>query len=453
MRVLVIGAGEVGFHTALRLSSEGHDVVVVDRHPEAMRRVNEQMDVQTLLGLGSSPAVLLQAGLKEADLVVAVTDSDEVNLQACRFANILAPTTTRIARIRSEDILSFMDEHGSGVLDVSTVINPEQEVAGRITQFLKVPAASSVDDFADGKVKLLGLKVPVTSALIRRTMADMHPAGGPPFLVAAIERDGQVIIPRGNDMVLADDLAYVVVRESAIEEVVTLFGLSNDKVKNLIVVGGGAIGRQVAAEARSRNIKVRIIENDIERCERLANQLKDVIILHGDGTNLSLLREENVGAADVFAAVTNDEENNVLIALLGKKMGARRTIARVAHMGYVPLVSTLGLDLVVSPRFAAVGGILRHLRRGKVISVSSLRDEGTEVIEVEALETSALVGKPLMNVNMPAGALIASVVREDQVIIPSGQTVIEPGDRLVVFVQRKVLSKVEKLLTVSLEFF
>jgi trk system potassium uptake protein TrkA len=248
-------------------------------------------------------------------------------------------------------------------------------------------------------------------------------------------------------------VAYVVCQHKALPELLAHFGLHSQPVRNLVVVGGGAIGRLVAASASRRGVKVRVIERREERCEELVDQLGDVMVLHGDGTDLSLLEEENVGAADVFAAVTDDEEDNVLIALLGRKMGARRTIARVAHMGYVPLVSTLGLDLVVSPRFAAVGAILRHLRRGKVLNVAALKDEGAEVIEVEAQETSALVGKPLAEVKVPAGALVAAVVREGEVLIPGGETVVRPGDHLVIFLQRRVLGKVEKLLTVSLEYF
>ncbi len=453
MQVLVVGAGEVGFHTALRLSREGHKVVVVDRDPEAVRKVNEQMDVQTLVGPGSSPLILREAAIEEADLVVAVTDSDEVNLQTCRFAHLLAPACTRVARIRSEDYLEFFEEVGHQRLDLDTVINPERELASQITQFMAVPAASSVSDFAQSKVKLLGLKVPVTSPLAGKKLSQGHSPHGPAFLVAAIERGGRVIIPRGDDTLLSDDLAYVVAQEEAIDQVVTHFGLHSAPVKNLVVVGGGAIGRLVASQARARDIKVRIIEKDEEHCQRLVDQLDDVMVLHGDGTDLSLLEEENVGAADVFAAVTDDEEDNVLIALLGKKMGARRTIARVAHMGYVPLVSSLGIDLVVSPRFAAVGAILRHLRQGKVLNVASLKDDDTEVIEVEAQATSALVGRPLAQVKMPAGALVAAVIKNGRVLIPSGNTVVEPGDLMVIFLLRKVLRKVEKLLTVSLEYF
>ncbi|MCA1989324.1 MAG: Trk system potassium transporter TrkA [Desulfarculus sp.] len=453
MQVLIIGAGEVGFHTALRLSREGHRVVVLDRDPEQLRKVNERMDVNTLLGPGASPKMLQEAGVAQADLVVAVTDSDEVNLTACRFAKLLARTATRVARVRSQDYLEFLEREGSKALDLDTVINPEREVANQILQFISVPAASSVADFAEGRVKLLSLRVPATSPLVGRKLMELRTAGGPVFLVAAIERGGRVVIPRGADAIHYDDLAYVVVRKEEIEPVVRAFGLHAEPVRSLVVVGGGAIGRLVAQEAVERGIKVRIIERNEERCHQLVDRLRGVLVLHGDGTDMSLLEEENIGAADVFAAVTDDEEDNVLIALLGKKMGAKRTISRVAHLGYVPLVSTLGLDLVVSPRFAAVGAILRYLRRGKVLNVAALRDEGAEVIEVEAQATSALVGRPLAEVKLPAGALVAALDRGGVVDIPSGATVVRPGDRLVIFLLRSVLAKVEKLLTVSLEYF
>lgn len=453
MQVLIIGAGEVGFHTALRLSREGHRVVVVDHQAERIRQISEQMDVQTLLGEGSRPAVLRAAGVDQADLVLVVTNSDEVNLTACRFARLLAPGATLIARVRSNDYLEFFEEVGAASLDIDTVINPEREVAAQILQFLEVPAASSVTDFAGGKVTMLGLKIPATCDQVGCALYQTRSADSPRFLVVAIERGGQVIIPRGNDLILSDDLAYVVTQKSNIDQVVEHFGLQSHAVRNLVLVGGGAIGRLVAVGATQRGIKVRIIERDPLRCEGLVDQLEDVTVLHGNGTDLNLLEEENVGAADVFAAVTDDEEENVLIALLGRKMGVRRTIARVAHLGYVPLVSSLGLDLVVSPRFAAVGAILRHLRRGKVLAVAPLKDENTEVIEVEAQETSALVNRPLAQVNLPQGSLVAAVITGGEVHIPTGETVVRPGDQLVIFVTRQVLKKVEKLLTVSLEYF
>ncbi|MFH2126977.1 MAG: Trk system potassium transporter TrkA, partial [Pseudomonadota bacterium] len=426
---------------------------VVDSLPERVRQISEQMDVQTLVGQGSSPAVLRTAGVHKADKVLVVTNSDEVNLAACRFARLLAPAATLIARIRSTDYLDFFEEVGAASLDVDTVINPEREVATQIMQFLAVPAASSVADFAGGMVKMLGLKISPTCPHVGHPLSELRIAGGPRFLVVAIERGGKAIIPRGDDVILSDDLAYVVTLSENIDLVVEHFGLQSQPVRNLVVVGGGAIGRLVAQWGRERGIKVRVIEKNEARCERLVDQLEDVTILNGDGTDMSLLEEENVGAADVFAAVTDDEEDNVLIALLGRKMGARRTIARVAHLGYVPLVSSLGLDLVVSPRFAAVGAILRHLRAGKVLAVAPLKDEDTEVIEVEAQETSEVVGKPLSQVNLPQGSLVAAVIKKESVEIATGDTVVQPGDRLVIFVTRKVLKKVEKLLTVRLEYF
>ena len=453
MRVLVIGAGEVGFHTALRLSREGHQVVVVDRNSDKIREVSEQMDVQTMVASGSSPKTLRMAGVDKADMVVAVTDSDEVNMVACLYANLLAPSATRVVRIRSSDYLELSKAFEPDMLGVSTVINPEREVAAQIQKFLSVPAASSVADFCESRIKLLGLRIPASSPLVGRKMADLHPGGGPGFLVAAIERGEETIIPGGGDILLADDLAYVSVREAEVAGVLKHFGLHSEPVRNLVIVGGGTVGQLVAEVAHDLGIKTRIIEHSPERCQDLVDRLKGVMVLQGDGTDLTVLREENVGAADVFAALTDDEEDNVLISLLGKKMGAARTVTRVAHLGYVPLVNSLGLDLVVSPRFAAVGAILRYLRRGKVLSVSSLKSGGAEVIEVEALETSGVVGKPLHKVNMPRGALVSALSRNGQVEIPTGNTVVQPGDRLVIFLLADVWRKMEKLLTVRLEYF
>ena len=452
MQVLIIGAGEVGFHTALRLSGEGHHVIVLDCSAEAVRKVNEQMDVQTLAGNGSSPSLLKQAEVDKADLIIAVTNSDEANLTACRFASILAPNSTRIARIRNQDILEFIRQNGSEALDLHAVINPEREVAEQMVRFIDVPAASSVTDFADGNVKLVGFKLPITSPLIGKSLARVRQEAKVRFLIAAIEREGKVLIPRGDDLVLGDDLAYVVVRGADIPQVLEYFGLETSPVRSLVIVGGGIIGTYLAQAATKRGIKTRVIEKNPERCQSLVEEVGGAIVLCGDGADLTLLEEENSGAADVFAAVTNHEEDNVLIALLGRKMGAKRTIARVAHLGYVPLVSNLGLDLVLSPRFAAVSAILRYLRRGKVLNIASLRDEGAEVIEVEALASSALVNKPLMEVKIPSGALLAAVIRDGEVLIPGGQTVVQPGDHLIIFLRHRVLPKIEKLLTVSLEY-
>ena len=448
MRVVIVGAGEVGFHLASRLSGEGQDVVVVDRDQARLRDISERMDVQVVAGLASSPKTLIEAGVSHADLLVAVTDSDEVNMISCLYGKLLAPGAKRVARVRSEQHLRFPEVFGDQYLSVASVISPEREVAAQIGQFLALPSATSVTPFAGGRVKLVGLRVGPECPLAGQTLAEVGRASDRNFLVGAIERGGRTIIPTGAERLLAGDVAYVAAPTASVRMILGMFGLHEEPVRSLVVIGGGAIGQLVAVHAVDLGIKTRIIERDEEKCRRAADELEGVMVLHGDGTDLALLESENVGAADCFAAVTNHEEDNVLIALLGRKLGARRIIARVAHAGYLPLVASLGLDLVVSPRFAAAGAILRYLRRGKVLSVSALKEEGAEFLEVEALETSGLVGRPLSEVNMPSGSLVLAVSRADEIEIPSGRTVVRPGDRLVIFHLREALGKLEKLLTV-----
>lgn len=455
MNIIILGAGEVGFYTALRLSGEKHNVVVVDLNAERLHEVSEQMDVRVLQGAGSSPKVLKEAGIEQCDLLMAVTDSDEVNLQACFFSRLLSPGTTRLARVRSEDYLQFINEIGLETVSLHSIINPEFEVAQQIANLIKVPAASSVADFAGGKVKLLGLKPPPTSKLLGKPMAELHAPGLPPFLVAAIERGGTMVIPRGDDKLHMDDLAYVVAREDSMDAIFRHFGIRNDPVKNVIMIGGGAITQRliVMCHAHTPDIRITIVDQDPERCMVLANEYKTNLVLCGDGADINLLEEENLGDSDLFCAVTDNEEDNVLIALLGKKRGARRIVARVASAGYIPLAASLGVDMVVSPRSAAAGAILRFLRRGKVLSVSPMYDYHAEMVELVAQETSSIVGQPLKDLKIPRGILLAAVVHQGEVIIPDGNTIINPGDELVFFIMGDMVKKLEKLISVKLEFF
>ena len=453
MQILILGAGEVGFHTAMQLAREDHNVVVIDKNPENLRQISDYMDVQTVLGHASSPKVLEDAGINDADLLVAVTDSDEVNLQACHFAKLISPHTTRITRVRDEDYLTFMKEKGLAVFDVDGLINPENEVALQITNLVRVPAASFVADFADGRVKLLGLKPPLTSPVIGKTMSQLHPPGSPEFLVAALEQSGKVVIPRGDNVLHGGDQAYVVVRHENLDKVIQHFGINNDPVNKITLIGGGAISRQVALACQDLGLRVTIVARDEAVGNRLAEEFPGYLILKGDPDDLSLWEEEDLGNVDVFCAVTDYEEDNVLLALLGSKMGAKRTVARVANVGYVPLASSLGVDLVVSPRAAAAGAILRFLRRGKVLNVSPLQDDAAEMIEIVLQETSGLVGKPLKDLKLPNGILLGAMVRNGEVVIPAGNTVLQAGDDLVVFLMRDMLKKFEKLVSVKLEYF
>jgi trk system potassium uptake protein TrkA len=455
MHIIILGAGNVGSHIANRLLSEDHDVVLVDINSERLRALDEQMDARTLQGTASSPKVLAEAGIINSDMVLAVTDNDEVNLLACYLAKMLNPQTNRIARIRSHDYLAFINENGMGAFNITAYITPEYEVAKQIVNLLKVPAANSVDEFVGGKVKFLGLKIPPTSPLAGKSLAQLHARGTPPFLVAAIERSGKLVIPGGNDTLHMGDLAYIVIENTELDWVCAHFGVVNNPVKHITIIGGNEITQQILTICRDEriDIQISILDNVPARCALLANEFPGHLILCGNASDIRLLEEENLGRTDLFCAVTEHEEDNVLIALLGKKLGAQRIVARVGNSGYMPLASSLGVDLIVNPCAAAAGAILRHLRKGKILNIAPLRDENAEMIELLTTEKSALMGIPLKDLKIPSGILLGAVVRKDEVIIPNGSTVITPGDKLVIFLMRNMIRRLEKIIDDKLNLF
>ncbi|MBU2549146.1 MAG: Trk system potassium transporter TrkA, partial [Proteobacteria bacterium] len=428
MKVVVVGAGEVGYHIASRLSLENKDVVVIDRDPERLNRVAETLDVQTLLGSGSSPALLREAGVDSADLFIAVTDSDESNLVACLMTRILSPGTQRIARIRNHEFIEMEELRTNEVLGLSLIINPEVEVVKTIERLLEVPGAVDVIDFADGMVRLIGLKIGPQSRLAGLSMIDLRKIDPDRhILIVAIFRDNKVVIPHGQTTIEANDLVYVVVRPREVAQALNFFGLESTPARHIFIIGGGQVGTLLARNLDQKGLKVKLVDRSPERCRELGQMLDRVIVLRGDGTDQALLEEENISDADVFIALTNDEEENVLSSLLAQRLGATRTITRVNKFAYIPLVSTIGLDTLVSSRLSAVSAILRSIRRGKVVSAAALKGEDAEAIEFVALKTSDIVGRPLHAIKFPKQALIAAIVRNGEVVIPSGESVIEPG--------------------------
>ena len=454
MRAIIVGAGEVGYHIARKLSQENKDVVLIDREEDRLKFVSDTLDVQTLHGSGASPSLLREAGIDSADMIVAVTDSDESNLVACLISRVLSPNTMRIARIRNQEYIRLEALMGEGVLGLSLAINPESEVVKTIGRLLEVPGAMDVIDFADGRVRLIGLKISPDSHLVGLTMVALQEISAEAhILIAAIHRDDKVIIPHGQTRLMANDLAYVVTRPQEVDNVLSFFGLPHNTVRSVFIVGGGQVGTLLAREMESKGIKAKLIERNADHCRVLSETLDKTIVLKGDGTDQSILEEENVSDADVFIAVTNDEEENVLSCLLAKRLGVRQTITRVNKFAYIPLVTAIGLETLVSSRLSAVSTILRNIRRGKVVSVAALKGEDAEIIEFEALKTSDIVGRPLKDIKFPRQALIATIVRDDQVIIPKGGTVIKPEDRIIIIARREAIPKVEKALTVRLEYF
>jgi len=454
LKIIIVGAGEVGFHIASRLSLEDKDVIVIEKNADALRRISENLDVQTVEGCGSSPAILEQAGIKEADILLAVTNSDETNLVASLFANILSPATIKLARIRGEEYLMYQDALSHDPYGIDVMINPDVEAVKTVERLLQVPGAVDVGEFADGRIKLIGVRLGGSCSVCGTRLIDLiHRTGDKKILVAAIIRDEKLIIPSGEDLLLKGDLLYFVSEENELKEALKIFGKRAEPFNHVLLIGGGKLGLRLAKALERLSIHTKLIEKDPDRCRQLAEHLDKVLILQGDGSDQVLLQEENVQDMDVVATLTGDEETNILTALLAKRMGAHKTVTRISKFSYFPLVSAIGLEHIVSPRLAAINSILQHVRRGKVLSAMALKGEEAEALEAVALETSDIVGKPLRQIPFPKGALVVAIIRGDEVIIPTGDSIIVPQDRIIILSTRQAIPQVEKALMVKLEYF
>jgi trk system potassium uptake protein TrkA len=454
LRIIIIGAGEVGYHIASRLALEKKDVLVVDKDPEAIRRVGESIDVQTIVGTGSSPEILLEAGIKEAEILLAVTDSDEANLVACLVVDILSPSTIKLARIRSAHFDAYYSSFRENSPHIETVINPEIEVVKTIERLMRVPGAVDMGEFADGRIKFVGVYLTEKDRLAGARLSELPGIiKEKRLLIAAVVRDEEVIIPKGNDQLLAGDLVYFISEEEHLLATLSIFDKHTQPIKRVLIVGGGRIGYRLATKLEPQSIYCKIIEKNAQRCAFLADKLNKAVVLHGDGSDQGLLSEENVADIDVVVTLTNDEETNILASLLATRLGAGKAITKISKFSYFPLVTAIGIEQVVSTRLSAINTILQHIRRGKVLSAISLKGEQAEALEVVALESSRIVSKPLAQVAFPKGAMVAGIIREEKIIIPTGESVIEPGDRVIIFAKRAAIDGIEKLLAVKLEYF
>lgn len=454
MKVVIIGAGEVGFNVASRLVNENKDVVVIDKDHEAIRRVSDNIDAQVVNGSGSSPISLDEAGLKDAEILLAVTDSDEANLVACLVADILSPSTTKIARVRNADFDQYHDNFRKHAPHIDTLINPEIEVVKTIDRMMNTPGVVDVGEFADGRIKFIGIFLDKDARLAGTRLSELSSISEKqrPLIVAVI-REEKLIIPSGDNALLAGDLVYFICEEEKLLDTLAVFDKHAEPVQRVLIIGGGKIGIRLARLLDEKSIYTKIIEKNPDRCAKLAERLNKVVVLHGDGSDQELLKEENIQDIDVVVALTNDEEINILASLLAKQMGARKTITKISKFSYFPLMSTIGIEQVVSPRLSAINTILQHIRRGKVLSSISIKGEQAEFMEAVALETSDIVGKPLKNIFFPKGTLVAGIIHEDNFIIPTGDSIVNPGDMIIIFARKQAIPKVEKILAVKLEYF
>lgn len=452
MSILIIGGGEIGRFTAEKLIQEKKEVVIIEKSERVLDEIEESLDAKFILGNGAAPRVLREAGLSNADMVIAVTDSDEINLLATMFAGMEAPQAIRIARVRNPDFDIDVEKLQQD-LRVSMMINPDREAARSILKVLKVPGASDILEFFDGQLELVGTAVRRHSPLINRPLREMVQLRQErQFLIAAIFRSGQLIIPTGDSRLMPGDQVYFVTREKLVSEAMQLLGHKGEKAGNVMIHGGGYIGMNLAQELEKSGTNVKVVEFDPRLCSILSRNLDKSVILNATATDQDFLEEENIGSMHAFIAVTKDDEDNILSALLAKRMGCPLVIALSHKRAYQPFISALGIDVVINPRQLTTSAILRFIRKGKVLHVSALAD-AAEIIEAEALDTSDLVGKAIHQLKLPKGVLVLSIKRGDETIVPWGETIIETGDRVVIMCRREVIPKVEKLITVRLEYF
>jgi trk system potassium uptake protein TrkA len=454
LKILIVGAGEVGFYIASHLTLENKEVVVIDKNPDAIRRVSESLDVQVVQGSGSSPVVLEDAGIRNAEIILAVTDSDEANLVACLVANMLSPSTKKMARVRAGDFDKYHENLRESAPHIDTIINPEIEVIKTIESMMSVPGAVDVAEFADGRIRFIGIYLDKNSRLAGIKLAELpEKITDSRPLIAAVVRDEELIIPRGSDRLMPGDLIYFISEKDKLPETLSVFDKHLKPVNRVLIVGGGRIGFRLARSLEKKAVYCKIIEKKPDRCAVLAEGLNKSIVLCGDGSDQALLAEENIQDMDVAITLTNDEETNILASLLAKRMGAKECITKISKFSYFPLMKAIGIEQVVSTRLSAINTILQHIRRGKVLSSIAIKGEQAEVMEALALATSEIVDKPLKKISFPKGAIVVGIIRREDIIIPTGESVIQPDDRIIIFAIRQAIPKVEKILAVKLEYF
>ncbi len=458
MKIIICGAGQVGRGIAERLAAEDNAVTVIDTSPELVRAISDDLDVQGIIGHGAHPDILEQAGAAEADMIIAVTFTDEVNMVACEVAHAIFDVTTKVARVRDQ---SYLDTRYSALFSrentaIDVVISPEIAVGEMVLRRLALPGATEAVYFASQKIIALGVRLeedcPVLDTPLSQ-LAELFP--DLPAVVVGIRRRGRIIVPRSSDQMEAGDMVFVIARSDAAPRALGLFGHEEKPARSIILGGGGNIGAYVARrlEETTPDAHVRIIEIDRERAEMVADQLEKAVVLHGSALDSEILQEADIDRCDIFIALTNDDKVNLLSSLLARQEGAPRTMSLITSLEAEPLTEPLGIDSWIDPRAVTVAEILQHVRRGRIRGVYPVFDGEAEIVEAEALETSPIIGSKLRDAEIPEGMRIGAILRGEEVLAVSGDTEIRPGDRVVMFTLADKAAEVQRLFRVSLEYF
>jgi trk system potassium uptake protein TrkA len=446
MNILIVGAGEVSSHLAKRLSSEKHNITILERDPEKARHAEELLDAMVMVGSGSSLEDLKSANIEEADVFIGLTNLDEVNLLGCRLAQKLN-IQHKIARVRNPeytrpDYILSLEEMG-----VDLLIHPEREAADAVVRLIHQSSATGVVDFAGGKIQLLGIRLERNSPILGRPLTELWDEyGNLAARIVAIKRKEITIIPGGNDILIAGDQIFVICEESLIPTFVKITGKKDVSIENIMILGGGLIG-QFVAESLEDRIDIKIIEARSDKSEKIANVLKKTLVIHGDGTDIDLLAAEGIIDMDAFISVTGDDETNIICTLMASHLKVPRTIALVNKTEYLPITGTIGMDAVVSKQLLTVNAILRFIRRSSLESVTTIPGLDAEIIEIIPNKNAKITKQPLRRMHFRPSVILGAVIRNDDVIIPTGDTQIQAGDCVVIFSLPKAVAEVEKLFT------
>jgi trk system potassium uptake protein TrkA len=458
MKVIICGAGQVGWQIARHLAGEKNDVTIVDSNADLVRRATETLDVQGVAGFASYPDVLERAGARDADMIVAATHSDEVNMVTCQVAHSVFGITRKIARLRAQSYMDaiYSDLYRRDHLPIDVVISPEREVAEAALQRLAAPSTFDTESFMGGKAQLLGISLdedcPVLNTPLRQ-LTDLFSTLR--AIVVGVRREGRLFAPDPNDQLFAGDQVYVFTHVEDVNRTLDIFGKATKKQERIVIIGGGNVGLAVAQalEKRTDRIRAKVIEKSRAQAERAADSLERTIVLNGDGMSMEILAEASIERADAVLAVTDDDKTNILAAVRAKQAGCPMAIALINDPTLVPLMGALDIDAYINPRATTVSSILRHIRHGRVRAIYSIGDAEAEMIEAQVLSTSPIAGRQVREIEFPEGVLMGALMKGDKVLKPTGDTRVEEGDVIALFCMAGDVPAVEQLLQVSIDFF
>lgn len=458
MKIIVCGAGQVGTNIAKQLSKEDNDVTIIELHPDRITQISDTLDVNAYVGFCSHPKTLEEAGAAHADMIIAVTESDEINMITCQVAHSLFNVPVKIARIRHQNYLQnkWQDLFRKDHMPIDVIISPEIEVARALNHTLHVPGSIDSSPFAEGLLKTVSIRCSLNCPIVNKQVGRINEMISEiNTSIIGIQRDQELIIPEDTDTIIENDEVFFVSEQQYVSKAMELFGHEEQEARSIIIIGGGNVGLYLALQLEFENhdTRIRIIEYDSERAEFIAQQLKRTSVINGNALEYEILQEASVAETETVIAVSNDDEVNILSSLLAKRFGCQRTVSLINRNSYSPLISSLGIDVVMNPKEITVSSILQHIRKGKIRNVHSICNGSAEIIEAEAIEASPIVGKPVFNINREGEIKIGAIVRNNNVIIPTPDTIIQSHDRVIILCKVELVKNMEQIFAVKFEYF